>query len=415
MLNLIKDFPIFNRSINDKRIIYLDNAATTQKPKSVIDAISDFYSNHNSNIHRGIYTLSEESTKMFEDVYKKVSSFIKASSPSEIIFTSGTTFSINMAAECLKNSEFWSEDGEIIITESEHHANILPWMNILSKESAVSGMSSVKNLKVAHIGEDGTLDLNHLRSLLTAKTKIVAVSHVSNVLGAINPIKDIVKIVRENSSALVLVDGAQAVPHFRVNVQNLGCDFYAFSAHKMLGPTGVGVLWARKEILEKLPPFLFGGGMIKEVYFDKASWADIPDKFNAGTPNIAGAVGLGAAIDYLEKVGMLEIEKHEKELVAYCIKSLSSIKGVTIYGSSDIEKRSGVISFTVDKIHAHDLASVLDSGGVAIRSGHHCAMPLHNKLHVSATARASFYLYNGKEDVEALVSGINKAKRIFLS
>lgn len=409
-----KDFPILNRKINGKRLVYLDNAATTQKPKVVIDAISDFYLNHNANVHRGIHTLSEEATAMFENVYKKTAEFINAVSESEIVFTYGTTAAINMAAVCIKNSEYWSKDGEIIVTEMEHHANIIPWMAILNKKEKISGFSGVKNLKVAKIKNDGTLDLDHLKFLLTSKTKVVAVSHISNVLGTINPIKEIVKLVKSHSNALVLVDGAQAAPHMRVNVQKLGCDFYAFSSHKMLGPTGVGVLWCKKEILDKLPPFLFGGGMIKEVFFDGATWADLPDKFNAGTPDISGIVGFGAALDFLKKVGMDNVEQHEKSLVSYCIDKLKCIPGVQLYGPWDVSQRGGLVSFTVDKIHAHDLASILDSEGVAIRSGHHCAMPLHQRLGVSATARASFYLYNNKEDVDKLIEGIEKARKLLL-
>ena len=408
-----KDFPILNRKINGKRLVYLDNAATTQKPRGVVGAISDFYLNHNANIHRGIHTLSEEASKMFDGVYKKTAHFINAHSPNEIVFTSGTTMAINMVAVCIKNGGFWNDDGEIIITEMEHHANILPWMNVLSKERNIFGLSNVKNLKIVRIRKDGTLDLDHLKSLLNKKTKVVAVSHISNVLGTINPIKDIVRLVKSRSSALILVDGAQAVPHTKINVQNLGCDFYAFSSHKMLGPLGVGVLWAKEDILKKLPPVFFGGGMIKEVYFDKAVWADLPDKFNAGTPDIAGVIGFGAALDYLEKIGMDKIEEYEKSLVSCCINRLNLTPGVVIYGPKDISKRSGVISFNVKGIHPHDLASVLDSEGIAIRSGHHCAMPLHQRLCLSATARASFYLYNNKEDVDALVEGIDKAKKIF--
>ncbi|OIP97847.1 cysteine desulfurase CsdA [candidate division WWE3 bacterium CG09_land_8_20_14_0_10_39_24] len=408
-----KDFPILSRRINNKKLVYLDNAATTQKPKAVIEAISNFYLNHNANIRRGVHTLSEEATAKFEEVYKKTAKFIGAKSVDEIIFGSGTTEAINMAAKCFEKSFFWDKEGEIIVTEMEHHSNILPWMSILDRKENIFGFSNVKNLKVIRINKDGILDLDHLKSLLTSKTKIVAISHISNVLGTINPVKEIVKMVKENSSALVLVDGAQAVPHQKINVQSLGCDFYAFSSHKMLGPTGVGVLWCKKEILEKLPPFLFGGGMIEEVYFDKAVWADIPHKFTAGTSNISGVIGFGAALDYLEKTGLSLIEKQEKELVSYCIDSLSNIPGLTIYGPLDISKRGSVVAFTLFGVHPHDLASVLDSYGIAIRSGHHCAMPLHNKLGISATARASFYLYNTKLDIEALVAGIKKAKKIF--
>ncbi|MFH1566327.1 MAG: cysteine desulfurase [bacterium] len=413
MIEIKKDFPILNRKINGKKLVYLDNAATTQKPSVVVNSISSFYLNHNANIHRGIHTLSEESTKMFDDVYKKVAIFINASLPNEIVITNGATGAINMAALCLKDSCFWDDAGEIIVTEMEHHSNILPWMNVLNKNEKINGFNGIKNLKIVRVTDEGLLDLDHLATLLNHKTKIVAVSHVSNVLGTINPIKEIVRLVKSRSNALVLVDGAQAVPHIKVNVQKLGCDFYAFSSHKMLGPTGVGVLCAKEEILKKLPPAFFGGGMIKEVYFDKAVWEDLPNKFNVGTPDIAGVVGFGTALDYLTQIGMDKIEEYEKTLTSYCISKFLRIPYVKIYGSQDISKRSGVISFNVEGVHPHDLASILDSEGIAIRSGHHCAMPLHTRFNINSSARASFYLYNEKEDVDVLIKGIEKARKIF--
>ena len=396
-INKIKsDFPILNRKINGSKLVYLDSAATSQKPSVVIDAVGNYYSRHNANIHRGIHTLSEEASTMFNNVYKKTASFINAAKVEEIVFTLNSTVAINMVARCLEHSIYWSSGSEIIITEMEHHANILPWMVLLAGSAGVDGLQNVKGLKVAKIKKDGTLDLNHFKSLLSKKTKIVAISHVSNVLGTINPVKDIARIVKNHSNALLLADGAQAAPHMRVNVQSLGCDFYVFSSHKMLGPTGLGVLWSKSEILKNFPAFMVGGGMIKEVYFDRATWADLPDKYNAGTPDIAGVIGFGAALDYLSKVGMENIRKHEEDLTLYCLNRLNNTPDVQVYGPQDLKVRGGVISFNVKGIPAH-----------------HCTMPLHKKLGITSSARASFYLYNDMGDVDSLIEAITKAKRIF--
>lgn len=405
------DFPILQREINGRRLVYLDNAATSQKPIQVIEAVSSFYKEHNANIHRGIHTLSEEASNMFDSAYKKTACFIGADHFEEIVFTQGTTSSINLVAASLLRTRYWEDGGEVIITEMEHHANILPWMDLLGAKKDFVGIRDVAGLKVAKVKKDGTLDVDHLLSLVTKKAKVVAVAQVSNVLGTINPIKEIVKAVKAKSDALVLVDGAQAAPHMKVNVKGLGCDFYVFSSHKMLGPTGVGILWTKKEILDKMPPVFLGGGMIKEVHFDRAVWDDLPNRFVPGTPNISGVVGFSAALDYLSNVGMGNITEYEDSLCGYALDKLSKENGIEIYGP--LKDRSGVISFNVKGIPSHDLASILDMDGIAIRTGHHCAMPLHLKLGVPSSARASVYLYNEEEDIDALIEGIRRAQRIF--
>ncbi|TSC53344.1 MAG: cysteine desulfurase/selenocysteine lyase [Microgenomates group bacterium LiPW_16] len=398
-----KDFPILRRLIAGKPLVYLDNAATTQKPQVVIDAIVDYYTRYNANIHRGIHTLAVEATQSYEEARKKVGRFINAKSEKEIIFTRGTTEAINLVAYSWGRLNVEKGD-EIVLTVAEHHSNLVPWQQLALENGAT--------LKYLDIDEQGYLDIKILGETITKKTKLVAVTHVSNVLGTINPIKEIVRVAHQKG-ALVLVDGAQAVPHIKVDVQDLGCDFYAFSSHKMLGPTGIGVLWGRKEVLEVLPSFQFGGDMIREVYLDRTVFAELPHKFEAGTPDIAGAIGLGAAIDYLNKVGMENVRTHEKKLVGYGLAQMTKIPGLTIYGPMTTRDHSGVIAFNVSGIHPHDLAQILDGEGVAIRSGHHCAMPLHARLGISASARASFYIYNTCQEIDKLVEGIKKAKRIF--
>ena len=403
LLNSKSDFPILSRQINGKPLVYLDNAASSQKPQAVIDAISDFYTNHNANVHRGIHTLSEEATNMYEEARAKVAKFINARHPEEIVFTRGTTESINLVANTWGVENIKSGD-EIAITQLEHHGNMIPWQVLVEKTGAT--------LKVLEIDESGFLKEGY-KTQISPKTKLLAISEASNVLGTIQNIKEITKEVHK-VGGLVLVDGAQAVPHMKVDVQSLNCDFYAFSGHKMLGPTGIGVLYVRKEILETMEPYQVGGGMIREVSYEKATYDDIPGRFEAGTPNIADAIGLGAAMDYLTKTGMENVRKHEIELLTYAFDKLSLNPKIEIYGpkKDEIEGRTGVISFNIQGVHPHDLASVLDAEGVAIRSGHHCAMPLHKKLGLPATARASFYLYNTKEDIDALLLGINKAVKI---
>ena len=400
---LRNDFPIFRKKINGKDLVYLDNASTTQKPYTVIDSITDFYSNYNSNIHRAVYQLAEEATKMYEQSREKIANFINAR-PEEIVFTRNTTESINLIAHSWARLNLKKDDG-VAITELEHHSNIVPWQ-ILSQEIGT-------RLEYVGIDENGFLDLEHMIELIASKKiKLVSLSHMSNVLGTIVPIERIIRIAHENGIP-VIVDGAQSVPHMPVNVKNMDCDFLVFSAHKMLGPTGVGVLYAKKEYLDKMKPFLGGGDMIKEVFKFHTNYNEVPYKFEAGTPNIADVVGFGAAIEYLEKIGMENIRKHEIYLTDYALESMLSLKYATIYGPRDPKDRGGVISFNNADIHPHDLATIMNDHGIAIRSGHHCAQVLMQRLDVPATSRASFYIYNTKEEIDMLVNAIKEAGRIF--
>lgn len=400
---LRNDFPIFKKKINGKELVYLDNASTTQKPYSVIDSITDFYTNYNSNIHRAVYQLAEEATALYERSREKIANFINVR-PEEIIFTRNTTESINLIAHSWARTNLKKDDG-IAITELEHHSNIVPWQ-ILSQEIGT-------RLEYVGIDGDGFLDLDHLNDLISSKkVKLVSLSHMSNVLGTIVPIERIIKNAHENDIP-VLVDGAQSVPHMPVNVKNMDCDFLVFSAHKMLGPTGVGVLYAKKEFLEKMRPFMGGGDMIKEVFKFHTNYNEVPYKFEAGTPNIADVVGFGAAIDYLEKIGMDNVRKHEIDLTKYALESIQSMNYLTIYGPRDPNYRGGVISFNIADIHPHDLATIMNDHGIAIRSGHHCAQVLMQRLDVPATSRASFYIYNTKEEIDKFVNAIKEAGRIF--
>jgi cysteine desulfurase/selenocysteine lyase len=400
---LRNDFPIFRRKINGKELVYLDNASTTQKPNCVIDAITDFYTNYNSNIHRAVYQLAEEATVLYEHSREKIANFINVR-PEEIIFTRNTTESINLIAHSWARTNLKKDDG-IAITELEHHSNIVPWQ-ILSQEIGT-------RLEYVGIDDNGFLDLEHLIDLISSKkVKLVSLSHMSNVLGTIVPIEKIIKIAHENDIP-VLVDGAQSVPHMPVDVKKMDCDFLVFSAHKMLGPTGVGVLYAKKEFLEKMRPFMGGGDMIKEVFKFHTNYNEVPYKFEAGTPNIADVVGFGAAIDYLEKIGMENVRKHEIDLTEYALESILSMKYVTVYGPKDPNYRGGVISFNIADIHPHDLATIMNDHGIAIRSGHHCAQVLMQRLDVPATSRASFYIYNTKEEIDKFVNAIKEAGRIF--
>ena len=400
---LRNDFPIFRKKINGKDLVYFDNASTTQKPYTVIDSITDFYSNYNSNIHRAVYQLAEEATKMYEQSREKIANFINVR-PEEIIFTRNTTESINLIAHSWARLNLKKNDG-IAITEIEHHSNIVPWQ-ILSQEIGT-------RLEYVGIDENGFFDLEHMIELISSKKiKLVSLSHMSNVLGTIVPIERIIRIAHENGIP-VIVDGAQSVPHMPVNVKNMDCDFLVFSAHKMLGPTGVGVLYAKKEHLDKMKPFLGGGDMIKEVFKFHTDYNEVPYKFEAGTPNIADVVGFGAAIEYLEKIGMENIRKHEIYLTEYALESMLSLKYVTIYGPRDPKARGGVISFNIADIHPHDLATIMNDHGIAIRSGHHCAQVLMQRLDVPATSRASFYIYNTKEEIDRFVNAIKEAGRIF--
>jgi cysteine desulfurase/selenocysteine lyase len=400
---LRNDFPIFKKKINGKDLVYLDNASTTQKPYSVINSITDFYSNYNSNIHRAVYQLAEEATELYEQSRKKIANFINVR-PEEIIFTRNTTESINLIAHSWARSNL-KKDDVIAITEIEHHSNIVPWQ-ILCQEIGT-------RLDYVGIDENGFLDVEYLIELISSrKIKLVSISHMSNVLGTIVPIERIIKTAHQYDIP-VIVDGAQSVPHMPVDAKNLDCDFLVFSAHKMLGPTGVGVLYAKKEFLEKMKPFMGGGDMIKEVFKFHTNYNEVPYKFEAGTPNIADVVGFGAAVDYLEKIGMENIRKHEIYLTKYALESMQSLKYITIYGPMDSKFRGGVISFNIADIHPHDLATIMNDHGIAIRSGHHCAQVLMQRLDVPATSRASFYIYNTKEEIDKFVNAIKEAGRIF--
>jgi len=393
-----KDFPILDRKIYSHRLVYLDNAATSQKPLSVINAVSDYYKTTNANVHRGIHVLSEEATELYESARKVIATFLGSRDEKEIIFNKGATDGLNMLAHIL--SVDLKKGDEIVTTDFEHHSSFIPWLMAAKRTGA--------KLVVLASNENGEIPPDEFSKALNAKTKIVAITHASNVLGTILPVREIAKMAHK-FGALVVVDGAQAAPHLKINVESLGCDFYCLSGHKMLGPTGIGVLWGRRDLLEKLQPFEYGGGMIGDVSYTDASWAELPDKFEAGTPHVAGAVGFTEACKYLTDVGMDTVRKHELELLKYAMERLREIDGLTLLGPKEPEKRTGLISFTVKGIHSHDLASVLSAVGVAVRSGHHCTMPYHKKHGIAASTRASFYLYNDKEDVDALIDGIKEA------
>ncbi|WP_049507101.1 cysteine desulfurase [Streptococcus anginosus] len=396
-----KDFPILNQIVNDEPLVYLDNAATTQKPTQVLEAIAAYYAKDNANVHRGVHTLAERATAAYEAARERVRSFIHAASTKEVLFTRGTTTGLNWVA---RYAESVLQPGdEVLISVMEHHSNTIPWQEACKKTGA--------RLIYAYL-KDGMLDLADFRSKLTEKTRFVALAHVSNVLGVVNPIKEIAELVHQ-ANALLVVDGAQSVPHMKIDVQDLDVDFFAFSGHKMLGPTGIGVLYGKEELLEQMSPVEFGGEMIDFVYEQEATWKELPWKFEAGTPNIAGAIGLAVAIDYLDKIGMETVHQYEQELIAYVFPKLQAVEGLTIYGSEDLTQRSGVISFNLAGLHPHDVATALDYEGVAVRAGHHCAQPLLSYLGVAATVRASFYLYNTKADCDKLVEALQKTKEFF--
>jgi cysteine desulfurase / selenocysteine lyase len=396
------DFPILKRRINNKPLIYFDSAATSQKPLSVINTISDYYINHNANIHRGVHTLAEEATGLYETAREKIAKFINAEYTSEIIYTKNTTESINLVVNTWGRSELVSGD-LVLLTEMEHHSNLVPWQ-MLAKEKDLE-------LEFIPVLENGTLDQNAFGQLLIRKPKIVSFTHMSNVLGTINPVKKMIESAHKYG-AVVLVDGAQSVPQMEVNVQDLDADFYAFSGHKMLGPTGIGILYGKKELLEKIPPFMGGGDMIRQVHLRTFLPNEIPYKFEAGTPPIAEVVGLSSAIEYLEKIGMRNIQRHEHTLMLYTFDRLSKMPGISIIGK-ELENRGGVIAFTVDGIHPHDVAQILDSDGIAVRAGHHCAMPLHERFQLPATTRASFYLYNTEAEIDQMVISLQKVQKMF--
>ncbi|ADM39229.1 cysteine desulfurase SufS [Bacillus spizizenii] len=395
-----EQFPILHQQVNGHDLVYLDSAATSQKPRAVIETLDKYYNQYNSNVHRGVHTLGTRATDGYEGAREKVRKFINAKSMAEIIFTKGTTTSLNMVALSYARANLKPGD-EVVITYMEHHANIIPWQQAVKATGAT--------LKYIPLQEDGTISLEDVRKTVTSNTKIVAVSHVSNVLGTINPIKDMAKIAHDNG-AVIVVDGAQSTPHMKIDVQDLDCDFFALSSHKMCGPTGIGVLYGKKALLENMEPAEFGGEMIDFVGLYESTWKELPWKFEAGTPIIAGAIGLGAAIDFLEEIGLDEISRHEHKLAAYALERFSQLDGVTVYGP---EERAGLVTFNLDDVHPHDVATVLDAEGIAVRAGHHCAQPLMKWLDVTATARASFYLYNTEEEIDKLVEALQKTKEYF--
>lgn len=396
-----KDFPVLNQIVNDEPLVYLDNAATTQKPLKVLAAIKDYYENDNANVHRGVHTLAERATEKYEAAREKVRQFINAKSTKEVLFTRGTTTSINWVAQFA--GQILKTGDEIVISIMEHHSNIVPWQEVAKKTGAI--------LKFVYL-KDGQLDMDDLRKKITNQTKFVSIAHVSNVLGTINPVEEITKIAHEHGAYMV-VDGAQSTPHMAIDLQKMDVDFFAFSGHKMMGPTGIGVLYGKEELLNQFEPVEFGGEMIDFVYESHSTWAELPWKFEAGTPNIAGAIALGATIDYIQELGIDQIHQHEIELIDYLMPKLQEIEGLKIYGPKGNVKRGGLIAFNIEGLHPHDVATALDMEGVAVRAGHHCAQPLLNYLETPATARASFYLYNTKADCDKLVEALKKTKEFF--
>ncbi|MBR0612469.1 MULTISPECIES: cysteine desulfurase [Bacillus] len=395
-----EQFPILHQQVNGHDLVYLDSAATSQKPRVVIDAMNEYYRSYNSNVHRGVHTLGTKATDAYEGAREKVRAFICASSVQEIIFTRGTTTALNTVAISYARANL-KEGDEIVITHMEHHANIIPWQQAAKATGAT--------LKYIPLQEDGTLSLEDVKQTITHQTKIVAVTHVSNVLGTINPIKEIAKIAHDHG-AIIVVDGAQSTPHMQIDVQDLDCDFFAFSGHKMCGPTGIGVLYGKKDLLNNMEPAEFGGEMIDFVDLYDSTWKELPWKFEAGTPIIAGAVGLGKAIDFLNDIGMEEVSRYEHQLATYALERFKELDGATVYGP---QHRAGLVTFNLDDVHPHDASTVLDTEGVAIRAGHHCAQPLMKWLGVSATARASFYLYNTEEEIDQLIAALRKTKEYF--
>jgi len=395
------EFPILAQEVNGKPLVYLDNAATTQKPAAVIDAVCDYYRNYNSNIHRGVHTLSQRATEAYELARAKLMAFLGAESPSEIIFLRGATEGVNLVSQAWLRPLLEPGD-EIILSEMEHHSNIVPWQLLREQAGAV--------LRVAPIGENGEVDLRGYEELFSDRTRFVSLTHVSNALGTINPIRQMVASARERGVP-VLVDGAQAAAHQAVSMEELGCDFYTVSGHKMYGPTGIGALYGRKSLLQKMPPYHGGGEMILSVSFDETIYNDLPYKFEAGTPNIAGAIGLGAAIDYMENIGLDAIEAHEKDLLEYATAKVSAIDGLRIIGQAD--EKAGILSFNLGDVHPHDVGTILDQEGIAVRAGHHCAQPVLERLGVQATVRASFALYNTRSEIDRLVEGIGKVGEVF--
>ena len=399
------DFPILTKEIFGKPLVYLDNAATSQKPRQVIDALVEYYENFNANVHRGVHTLSMEATDRYEEAREKVSSFINSESSDLVIWTRNASESLNLVAYSWGENNVHEGD-EILLTPMEHHSNLVPWQELARRKNAV--------IKFIPMLENGTLDMDRVKELITERTVLVSAVHMSNALGTINPIKELAEEAHK-LGAKILVDGAQSVPHMPTDVQELNCDFLAFSGHKMLGPTGIGALYVKEEILESMEPFLTGGEMVLEVSYEKASWADLPMKFEAGTPNIADSIALGSAVDYLNALGMGNVREHEKDLTAYALDRFrkADLEGLDLFGPDDPNIRGGVFSFNTPVVHPHDLGTFLDRIGIAVRTGHHCAMPLVRSLGVAATSRASFYLYNTKKEVDILVDGVTEALRYF--
>lgn len=399
-----RDFPILSRKIYDKYpLVYFDNGATTQKPLCVLDAMREEYLNVNANVHRGVHYLSQQATDLHEAARECVRAFINAESTNEVIFTRGTTESMNLLASSFTDG-FMHEGDEVIVSEMEHHSNIVPWQLMRTRKGIV--------VKVIPITDDGQIDIEEYKRLFTDRTRLVSVTHVSNVLGTVNPVKEIVNIAHEHG-VLCAIDGAQSAPHMKINVQDIGCDFYAFSGHKMYGPTGIGVLYGREQLLDKMPPYQGGGEMIGTVSFEQTTWADLPFKFEAGTPDYVATHGLAKAIDYMNGIGIENIETHERELTRYALERLQEIEGVRIFGPTDANKRDAVISFLVGKIHHLDMGTLLDRLGIAVRTGHHCAEPLMHRLGIQGTVRVSFAMYNTKEEIDTLVNGIQRVSQMF--
>lgn len=397
------DFPILQRQINGRPLIYLDNAATTQKPRQVIDALVDYYTNTNANVHRGVHTLSVEATDAYEASRQRIARFVNAQDPDEIVFVRNTTEALNLVAVCWGRANL--KPGDVILaTMLEHHSNLIPWQRVAQETGA--------KIRLIGLRPDGTIDLKYFRDLLGPRTRVVAIAHASNVLGTISDLADI-SAQAHAVGAIVVADGAQSVPHLATDVQTLGPDFLAFSGHKMLGPTGIGALWGRRALLEDMPPFLGGGGMIREVYEDRATWAPLPEKFDAGTPNIADSIAFGVAADYLDNLGMANVRAHEVEVTGYALERLAAISDVSVYGPLNAEARTGVVSFNLAGVHPHDAGTILDEAGIAVRAGHHCCQPLHRWLDVAATLRASFYIYNSVDEVDALVDALATARRVY--
>jgi cysteine desulfurase/selenocysteine lyase len=397
------EFPALAQTVHGKPLVYLDNAATSQKPRAVIDAIGTYYARDNANVHRGIHELSRRATESYEAARVKVATWVGASDADELVWTRGTTEAINLVATAW-GLDHVREGDEILLSVLEHHSNLVPWQLLARRTGA--------RLRYLELDDEGRLILDDLDQLLTERTKIVAVSHVSNALGTVNPVRDLARAARA-VGARVLVDGAQGAVHARVDVEELGVDFYAFSGHKMCGPTGIGALWGRRELLEEMSPYQGGGEMIQFVGRDESTWAEIPHKFEAGTPNIAGAIGFGAAVDFLSAIGMEAVAEHERALLAYALERVGALDGIRIYGPTELDERSAVLSFSMDSAHPHDISTILDAEGIAVRAGHHCAQLVMKRFGVPATARASFYLYNTMEDVDRLVDGLGRVRSIF--